>query len=353
MPRQNAQSIIIVGAGPVGLCCAIALANAGHQVTVIDSGARGAGWASGGMLAAVYETLCREDVPQALTGLAFESQSLWPSLAKQAGIPIQTTTTFIARDYDEAQFLNKLASISNADLTQIDVPPHINGFAAWHCGRDLALDPREALAALKAKCKKVGVKFVTGRVSACCTHQVILADDRVYEAELIILATGQGLDGLGKSVPELGCITPVKGQLLALATSDSDLDCDVIRAGRLYVIKRKGRVVVGATSQPKDDDQNVIDARPHKDLRAEAIALYPALKDAPIVESWAGLRPMTPDGAPILGQSSVKGVLLACGTYRNGWLLAPAIASSMARIIAGDDTIVSKLQPFSPLRFPI
>jgi glycine oxidase len=370
MPIKKPQSIIVVGAGPVGLCCALALTQAGHAVRVVDSGERGAGWASGGMLGAVYETLDRPDVPAEFTDMAFESLSLWRELAAQLAIETLSEPVFVARSAGEALFLKLLAGNPLAALTQIQLPVGLTGQSAWRCAADLALDPRATLLALHKACVLSGVTFIRGKVTTCLPRSITLCDATTHSADTIILATGQGGDGLRDSVPELAHILPVKGQLLAVAAdfdwqrgtpmphlrNKAALACrvpTVIRAGRLYIIPRSDHIVIGATSHADDLDHMTIDRDAQRALYQEAMALCPNLTQSPIVESWAGLRPMTPDGLPMIGASRTQSIILATGTYRNGWLLAPAIAKSILAIVTDDDTATSKLQSFSPLRFPI
>jgi glycine oxidase len=352
MPSSSKQSIVVVGAGPVGLCCALAFARAGWLVRVVDSGLRGAGWASGGMLGASYETLARNDVPSSLTDLAFESLALWPSLAGRLGVATLANTAFVARSHDEATFLGKLATDQRATLTEIGLPSGFVGLAAWRCATDLALNPRAALRALHDACVFVGVTFVSAKAVGVAANHVTLESGAKLQSDAIIIATGQGGGGLTDSVPELVNLSPVKGQLLAVAADANTRLAHVIRAGRLYLIPRGERIIIGATSTPEDHDATTIDIEAQLDLHQEAITLLPALAQAQVVESWAGLRPMTPDGLPIVGRSHQKGVFLAVGTYRNGWLLAPAIAQRLVALVAGDDKTASNLQPFCPQRFP-
>jgi glycine oxidase len=350
MPSTSKQSIVVVGAGPVGLCCALAFAKADYAVRVVDSGQRGAGWASGGMLGAVYETLARNDVPSSLTDLAFESLALWPSLAGRLGVATLANTAFVARSRDEAEFLAKLANDQRAALTEIGLPSGFVGLAAWRCEADLALNPRAALRALYEACGLAGIIFVSAKAVGVAANHVTLAEK--LQSDAIIVATGQSGGDLVSSVPELSHLSPVKGQLLAVAADANTRLDHVIRAGRLYLIPRGAQIIMGATSTPEDHDATVIDIDAQHDLHNEAITLWPALAKAQVVESWAGLRPMTPDGLPIVGRSQQKDVFLAVGTYRNGWLLAPAIAQRLVALVAGDDKTASNLQPFIPQRFP-
>jgi glycine oxidase len=119
------------------------------------------------------------------------------------------------------------------------------------------------------------------------------------------------------------------------------------------LIPRGNRLVVGATSQHGTEDVHVIDRDAHLSLHREAINLMPMLAKGQILESWAGLRSMTSDGLPMIGYSSVSNIVIACGTYRNGWLLAPAIGNAISALLNDDLLKTVDLQPFSPQRFPI
>jgi len=67
-----------------------------------------------------------------------------------------------------------------------------------------------------------------------------------------------------------------------------------------------------------------------------------------LADHWAGLRPKSPDGLPLLGPVRMDGVFVAGGQYRNGILFAPAIAQEMADIILGKGAVIPD---FSPQRF--
>jgi glycine oxidase len=376
MPSNSPQSVLIVGAGPVGLCCALAMTQASYRVTVVDSGVRGAGWASGGMLGAVYETLGRG--PETMTRLAFESLALWDGVAATAGIHLHRNSLFLARNADEVATLEALALSkrntlifphpnpsppcggeglwnreSQIILRKTNVSAGLKAIAAWTCSADAALNPREALVALRRACQNWGVSFVLGQAQAVSQGIVTLTNGTSLQADLIIIATGQSGSTLAGSLPELFHINPVKGQMLAVARGPDVMLDHTIRAGRLYLLARGEQIVIGATTSPIDHDPDTLDPTAHHALHQEAVALWPALESAPIVESWSGFRPMTPDGLPMFGPSGTKGVYLATGTYRNGWLLAPAIARALVDMVGGDAKTDGDLQPFSPQRFPI
>jgi glycine oxidase len=128
-----------------------------------------------------------------------------------------------------------------------------------------------------------------------------------------------------------------------------------VRTPEIYIVPRTGnstehRAIIGATIEDAGFDKTV-DPVDIAKLHALAAALLPQLASAPILESWAGLRPATQDGLPLLGAIRTQPHHhIATGHYRNGILLAPATAHLMAQVITGESTSID-LSPFSPARF--
>jgi glycine oxidase len=127
-----------------------------------------------------------------------------------------------------------------------------------------------------------------------------------------------------------------------------------LRTEDIYIVPRTlgpaaGRAIVGATVEDAGFDKTVEPAA-IESLRQRAISLIPGLAHATIVDSWAGLRPATPDRLPILGPHPTRAHhWFATGHYRNGILLAPATAHVMADLIL-DRTPVISLEAFSASR---
>ena len=115
------------------------------------------------------------------------------------------------------------------------------------------------------------------------------------------------------------------------------------------VPRTDGRVIVGATMDERGFDLTVTAGGVHELLR-EAYRLIPEVAELELVETAAGLRPGTPDNAPLIGWSATQGLLIATGHHRNGVLQAPITAESVAALLADEDGPVD-LAPFSPLRF--
>jgi glycine oxidase len=145
-------------------------------------------------------------------------------------------------------------------------------------------------------------------------------------------------------------VRPVKGQLLHLRARDgSPWTAHNVRGLDVYVVSRPdGRVVVGATVEEKGGDVSVTAAGAHY-LLDEARRLVPDVGELDFVEAIAGLRPGSPDNAPLLGETSVGGVLAATGHFRNGVLLAPVTATAIVDLLNGRSSV--DVGAFSPRRF--
>ncbi len=148
-------------------------------------------------------------------------------------------------------------------------------------------------------------------------------------------------------------IAPVKGEIIALAPPPGAVvPKQMIWGNGIYMVPRaldgeRGRLLVGATVQEAGFDTNITDAaRLH--LRGRAESLIPSLKDWTLAEHWAGLRPKSPDGLPLLGPGPLPDLFVAGGQYRNGILFAPAIARMMADMILGRGAVIPD---FDPRRF--
>ena len=139
--------------------------------------------------------------------------------------------------------------------------------------------------------------------------------------------------------------------MLCLVAPSREFLKHVIRAPKIYLIPRgDGRILVGATVEEAGFDKGT-DVATIQRLRRAAIALVPELRNARILEDWAGLRPGTPDSLPILGATATSGYYVATGHFRDGILLAPITARVMAQVIEGSACNFD-LKPFSPERFP-
>jgi glycine oxidase len=115
-----------------------------------------------------------------------------------------------------------------------------------------------------------------------------------------------------------------------------------------YVVPRgDGRYVLGATMEERGFDTTVTGGAVYELLR-DAIELVPGVSELVIDELTAGLRPGTPDNAPVIGRGALRGLHWATGHYRNGILLAPITAEMVVASVLGSEPPPA---PFSPHRF--
>jgi glycine oxidase len=177
--------------------------------------------------------------------------------------------------------------------------------------------------------------------TAARTHE-----GRVYEAEIVILAPGAwATDRLIAAAPALGKIQPGKGHLVSVHLEQS-LEPN-LRAPGFYIAQRREDVVLGASLE-----LGFYDRRVNPERVAELLAAAQALLPGEVREAgraWAGVRPMSPDGWPMIGPSG-DGLFVAAGHSRNGWLLAPITAEIISAYVFGAE-IPPEWAALSPQRF--
>jgi glycine oxidase len=212
-----------------------------------------------------------------------------------------------------------------------------------------SVDNRRLGRALASACQARGVSIATTaslRVE-CDARRVlgVATDFGFVAAAQVINACGAWaalLEG-----PPATCrppVTPVKGQMLSLGVPKDFVRRATWAEGCYLVPRDDGRLLVGATVEAAGFDERPTAQGMH-DLLHAALTAAPALASFSVTESWAGLRPGTPDGSPFLGATPLEGFFLATGHYRNGILLAPITARLIADAIEG--TEAQALRPFS------
>lgn len=222
---------------------------------------------------------------------------------------------------------------------------------------DHQVDPPELLAALRIACVDAGVELrdqvVTEIVSEAGRVVGVRASDGAeVRADMTVVAGGAASGSLAGLPPrDLPPVRPVKGQVVHLAARGMFGVADRnIRGLDVYIVSRtNGRVVIGATVEEVGADRTVTAGGVH-DLLRFAYELVPGITELRFVRAMAGLRPGTPDNAPLLGPSRLPGLVLATGHYRNGVLLAPVTADLISELLA-TGSVPDALAPFSPQRF--
>jgi glycine oxidase len=365
----RSADVVIIGGGVIGLTLARALALRGvRDVCLLERSATGkeASFAAAGMLLPQVDAHAETD----FFTLACRSRDLYPSFAAalldETGINIELDTTgtlylalnehdqnSIERRYDwqtRAGLPVELLSAASAR----DLEPCISGstVGALLFPNDIQVENRRLLNALVNSVNKLGVTIVT----ETNVESLVIEDGRLTGVQ-----TSRGIVSCGKAVIAAGTwsgliqhspfsIEPVRGQMVCLE-STPQLTRHVICSPRGYIVPRQdGRLLAGSTSE-KVGFAKFVTAGGISSILQNANEISPAISNLPIVDTWAGLRPRSVDGLPVLGAcGEIDGLFYATGHYRNGILLAPITGELLSEaIVAG---ITSPLiVPFSPDRF--
>ncbi len=330
--------VIVVGGGIIGLSLAIELRKRGATVLVVERGEPGreASHAAAGMLAD-----CDPETPAALQPVATASAQMYPEfvheLRDESGMKIdfrEQGTLYLPHERDHRRADSDEPSSLPAPLAELEP-----AFAEWKGPltylKERSVDPRELAAAALHAAKHREVDISSGSEVV----QVPLANGRAagvstarttYQAAAVVNCAGAWA---GQVPPHQFPTRPVKGQMLAVVAGPALRH--VIRSAEVYLVPRSdGRIVIGSTVEEAGYDKRTEPDTIHR-LHQAAIRLVPALAQARVHEAWAGLRPGTPDGLPILGATPTPGYFVAAGHFRDGILLAPITAHIMARVVSG------------------
>jgi glycine oxidase len=380
MSRTHTSDVLVVGGGIIGLVTAWRAARRGLATAVVDpEPGGGAAQVAAGMLAAVTELHYGE---QTLLGLNLESARRYPDFAaeltEETGLDLgyrRSGTLAVALDADDRAHLRELHTLqrrsglesewlSGRDCRRLEpmLAPGVRG--GLRVDGDHQIDPRRLSRALVAACERAGVVFhrtwaeelsvVRARAAGVRTGD----GDRLAAGQ-VVLAAGS-LSARLAGVPEevLPPVRPVKGQVLRLTVPKpcapflSRTVRAVVRGGHVYLVPREnGELVVGATSEELGWDTTVTAGGVYALLR-DAHLLVPGITELPLTESAAGLRPVSPDNAPLLGPSELPGLHVATGHGRNGVLLTPVTGDAMAEALTTGE-LPAEARPFTPRRFSV
>ncbi|MEV3853553.1 glycine oxidase ThiO [Streptomyces sp. NPDC050095] len=374
-PRTD---VLVVGGGIIGLVTAWRAAQRGLSVAVVDpEPGGGAAQVAAGMLAAVTELHYGE---QTLLGLNVESARRYPQFAAElteaTGQDLgyrACGTLAVALDADDRAHLRELHALqrksglesewlSGRECRRLEpmLAPGVRG--GLRVDGDHQIDPRRLASALVTACERAGVVFRRTRAERLRVVRdracgVVLAGGTELAAGQVVLAAGS-LSGRLAGVPDevLPPVRPVKGQVLRLSVPEryapflSRTVRAVVRGSHLYLVPRvNGELVVGATSEELGWDTTVTAGGVYELLR-DAHELVPGITELPLTETRAGLRPGSPDNAPMLGPTTLPGLLLATGHYRNGVLLTPVTGDVLAHALTTGE-LPEEARPFTPKRF--
>ena len=348
--------VVIIGGGIIGLSLSLALRRRGASVLIVERGEPGreASHAAGGMLVE-----CSLETSAALQPLATASARMYPDFVQE--IELESGMNVDLRDHGTIVFPPpehvherpgfSLETLLPRPLNELEPALADPKRPAFYL-KERSVDPRALSAAAWKAAKRRGVDFSSGdEVTALSMVEgraagVKTTKTAFHAAKLVNCAGAWS----GQIAPHAFPTRPVKGQMLCLLMPSRTLLKHVIRSPQAYLIPRSdGRLLVGATVEEAGFDKRTDLATIQRFHRA-ALELVPELRNGKILESWAGLRPGTPDGLPILGETATPAYFIATGHFRDGILLAPVTAEVMAAVIEGRKPEYD-LAPFFPARF--
>ena len=372
--ERKGSDVVVVGGGAIGLATARALAATGRRILVLERShpAREASRAAGGMLSPLAEA----SGPGAFLSLGLDSLALWPSFAAaltdETGVDLDLRIDgklLLALDPPAVERLRSRSHwlapagfaarwLEDAALRAREPAVAPYALAGLHLDHDGQVDNRalgEALAeaAARAGCAVRAESPVQALIAGGGRIQAVRTEDGTMHAcETVVLAAGAwsgALAGLPRPLP----VGPLKGQMIALASAGGTLRT-MVETSACYLIPRRGpagaSIWVGATSEDAGFARGTT-ATGRAELRRAAQSAVPQLTDAREVEAWAGFRPATPDGLPVLGPDpDLPGLIHATGHFRNGILLTPLTAELIVSCIEGRAD--ARLAPFRADRFP-
>ena len=279
--------------------------------------------------------------PSELRAISDLSTSLYPDYLNtiedlsRLQIPLRTSGTLQGSEHHPA-FHRALSPAEIASYV-----PDLN-IASWNFSwlDEHSLDPRDLCAALPKAAAAAGVSLAEqSPVTAFRgkTSGVEVSTPRTtWSAAHFINCCGSWAG----AISNLPSIEPRKGQMVTVKLAPHhSLDC-VIRTPELYLVPRgDGRIVIGASVERAGFDKSV-----HRTtiqaLLDQAARLWPPVREAQIVETWAGLRPGSADGLPVIGACGDENCWIASGHFRNGIMLAPATARLMSELLLGEQPSV-------------
>jgi len=360
---------VVAGGGVIGASIALELARAGMKVGVFDAQKPGreASWASGGMISPSPET----PATACLLPLSMASVRLYPEFlqrveelsGKRVGYRKEGALEIYLKDPAQNEIpatleQHRAAGLGAEALTSEQacaLEPCITAEirAAILRPDEASLDSRILTEGTLEAAQRKGAEIYSGNgAKALWTEGNVCRGLQVetgrVEARWTVIAAGcfsARIEGAAPYAP----VVPAKGQMLALRANGIQIKRD-LWCEHMYLVPRgDGRIIAGSTIEYEGFDRTVT-ASGMKKILANAIALVPGLEKARIEETWAGLRPDSPDHLPILGPTDKEGLLIATGHFRGGILLAP-VTAHLTREWVTTQKVSMDWTRFNPMRF--
>ncbi|HVP63539.1 MAG TPA: glycine oxidase ThiO [candidate division Zixibacteria bacterium] len=369
MSEQPSWDVVIIGAGVIGLALALELKRQGATVLVVErtEPGREASHAAAGMIAYLDPVTQKELLP-----LARVSAKKYPEFVRQledfSGAKVDYRRDgAIELSYQPLEPSTvdgvEVRELTHEELAQLE--PKVRFRSHSYLAQEDCLDPRTLVAALMSALRTSTVNLVTGSPVLEVTHEHgratgVRTERAHYRGEVVVNCAGAWAAQIAPvEIPTV----PARGHMLSVVPPHPQPPTEVtppeqpgpplrhvVRTPDCYMVPRSdGRLVIGSTLEPAGFDKTV-DPRRIQRLRAAAERFVPAISEMQLHEAWTGLRPGTPDGLPILGETKLHGYYACTGHYRDGILLTPVTAQVMSELIRTGRSSAD-LSRFSPHRF--
>lgn len=344
------SDFVVIGGGVMGLMLSRHLLQAGASVTLLEAGqcGREASWAGGGIVSPLYPWR----YAQAVTALASQAQRLFPALCEEllaeTGIDAEYRQTgLLMLDADDAPL-----ALQWAQQHHITMQALAKGLWMPHVAN--VRNPRllKALLVSLQSHKNFTLREFSLVKNIENNTAVLVTGERISGGNMVVCAgawAGQLLQRSAINIP----VQPVLGQMLLYKLPANSLRTIVLHHGRYAIPRVDGHVLVGSTLEQRGFDKTITDDA-RNDLRIAAEKMLPALRNVKPLRQWAGLRPGSPDGVPLMGKVPLlerspgnESLWVCAGHFRNGLVLSPASAQLMADLLL-QRTPLLDATPYAP-----
>lgn len=352
--KQN-NHIAIVGGGLIGMMSAFYLLKSGFKITIYDKmdAGRESTWAGGGIISPLYPW----KYPKEVNYLARYSQSVYEDVAAElqskSGLSSEYTRSgmlLLESELETAeavQWLKQFAATSTAVATSSPILNNINPELSYRYLPGIAQIRNPRLAkSIKIYLERSGVSFRVGekvidiQPKATGDIGIVTADGAEDYQHAVVCAgawTGRLLRNTGIDLP----IKPIRGQMLLFKAPPDFLKPIILARGHYAIPRRDGHILVGSTMEDVGFDKAVTEEA-KSDLAEFCREFIPGLLDQPLVKQWAGLRPGSPRGIPLIApHPEITNLTINAGHFRNGVVLAPASGRLLTDLILGKHSFVN------------
>jgi len=361
--------VAIAGGGLIGASIALDLRRAGLGVGLFDRQEPGleASWAGAGILSPAPESAALI----ALVPLGKASMAIYPEFVRMveeasgrsAGYRPKGTLQALFSRHAREELSTVIAlhhglglraePLSARDARALEPSLSEDLEAGVLRPEEASVDNRALTQAVLEAARRSGVQVFPASGAEAIWRQggrclgLNLKNEKV-EAQWTVIAAGcfsANIQGVAPYAP----VRPAKGQMVALRADDLKIE-RVLWSEKIYLVPRNdGRILAGATVEYTGFEK-VLTAGGLEKILAGAIELSPGLAGSRVEETWAGLRPDSPDHLPILGPTDIDGLLMATGHFRGGILLTP-ITARLVREWVTEQRVTVDWDRFSPMRF--